>query len=104
MKNTKILASIATAALLAACAVAPSIPVWAASGDNTIKINADTNGMTHSAMAAYQVFAGTYNDSDDNLTVTGWGDGINVTAFISAIKADATIGTAFASVNSEMVK
>ncbi len=101
MKNTKILASIATAALLAACAVAPSIPVWAASGDNTIKINADTNGMTHSAMAAYQVFAGTYNDSDDNLTVTGWGDGINVTAFISAIKADATIGTAFASVNSE---
>ena len=52
--------------------------------------------MTHSDVAAYQVFAGTYNDTDSNLTITGWGDGINVTAFITAIKADATIGSSFA--------
>lgn len=104
MKNTKKFASIATAALLAACTVAPSMaamPVWAASGDNSITINADSNGMTHGAMAAYQVFAGTYNDGDENLTVTGWGDGINVTAFIAAIKADETIGSAFTDVAEE---
>lgn len=96
MKNTKKFASIATAALLAACTVVPSMasmPVWAASGDNSITINTDDNEMTHGAMAAYQVFAGTYNDTDTNLTVTGWGDGINVTAFITAIKADSTFVT-----------
>ena len=99
MKKFKKLNAVITATLMAAALSVPmasSLSVSAASGDNSITVKAGNDKMTHSAVAAYQVFAGTYNDADSNLTITGWGDGINVTAFITAIKADATIGSSFA--------
>lgn len=99
MKKFKKLNAVITATLMAAALSVPmasSLSVSAADGDNSITVKAGNDKMTHSAVAAYQVFAGTYNDADSNLTITGWGDGINVTAFITAIKADATIGSSFA--------
>lgn len=99
MKKFKKLNAVITATLMAAALSVPmtsSLSVSAADGDNSITVKAGNDKMTHSAVAAYQVFAGTYNDTDSNLTITGWGDGINVTAFIIAIKADATIGSSFA--------
>lgn len=99
MKKFKKLNAVITATLMAAALSVPmasSLSVSAANGDNSITVKAGNDNMTHSAVAAYQVFAGTYNDADSNLTITGWGDGINVTAFITAIKADATIGSSFA--------
>ena len=99
MKKFKKLNAVITATLMAAALSVPmasSLSVSAATGDNSITVNAGNDKMTHSDVAAYQVFAGTYNDTDSNLTITGWGDGINVTAFITAIKADATIGSSFA--------
>lgn len=99
MKKFKKLNAVITATLMAAALSVPmtsSLSVSAATGDNSITVKAGNDKMTHSAVAAYQVFAGTYNDADSNLTITGWGDGINVTAFITAIKADATIGSSFA--------
>lgn len=99
MKKFKKLNAVITATLMAAALSVPmasSLSVSAANGDNSITVKAGNDKMTHSDVAAYQVFAGTYNDADSNLTITGWGDGINVTAFITAIKADATIGSSFA--------
>ncbi len=99
MKKFKKLNAVITATLMAAALSVPmasSLSVSAATGDNSITVKAGNDKMTHSDVAAYQVFAGTYNDTDSNLTITGWGDGINVTAFITAIKADATIGSSFA--------
>lgn len=99
MKKFKKLNAVITATLMAAALSVPmasSLSVSAATGDNSITVKAGNDKMTHSDVAAYQVFAGTYNDADSNLTITGWGDGINVTAFITAIKADATIGSSFA--------
>lgn len=99
MKKFKKLNAVITATLMAAALSVPmtsSLSVSAADGDNSITVKAGNDKMTHSAVAAYQVFAGTYNDTDSNLTITGWGDGINVTAFITAIKDDATIGSSFA--------
>ncbi|MDE5649375.1 MAG: isopeptide-forming domain-containing fimbrial protein, partial [Oscillospiraceae bacterium] len=102
MKKFKKLNAVITATLMAAALSVPmasSLSVSAASGDNSITIIAGNDKMTHSAVAAYQVFAGTYNDTDANLTITGWGDGIDVDAFITAIKADSTIiGASFANV------
>lgn len=98
MKKFKKLNAVITATLMAAALSVPmasSLSVSAATGDNSITVNAGNDKMTHSAVAAYQVFAGTYNETDSNLTITGWGDGINVAAFITAIKADATIGGSF---------
>lgn len=99
MKKFKKLNAVITATLMAAALSVPmasSLSVSAATGDNSITVKAGNDKMTHSDVAAYQVFAGTYNDTDSNLTITGWGDGINVTAFMTAIKSDATIGSSFA--------
>ena len=44
---------------------------------------------------AYQIFAGTV-ETNGEISITGWGDGINDgAAFLTALKADATIGTMF---------
>lgn len=97
MKKTRRFAAIAAAAMMTAALAVPmtGMNAFAASGDNSITIEADGKNMTHGNMSAYQVFAGTYNDTDKNLTVTGWGDGINVVNFIKAIKGDATFNGVF---------
>ncbi len=107
MKKTRRFAAIAAAAMMTACMAVPMMavmPASAASGDNSITIqnyNPDNAGLSHSSFAAYQVFAGNYDTVNNNLTVTGWGDGINVDAFLAAIKADATLRSKFAVADGE---
>ncbi len=96
MKKMRRFAAIAAVAAMTACMTVPMANVFAADGDNDITITGyapDSAGLTHSSFAAYQIFAGAWNDGEDekNLTVSGWGDGINVANFIAAIKADNTI-------------
>lgn len=98
-KNFRRIANFAAALVLTACMTAPvtTFTTFAADGTNSITItnyNPDSADLTHTGFAAYQVFAGTYNASASNITITGWGDGVNVDAFITALKADATIGAA----------
>lgn len=47
--------------------------------------------------AAYQIFSGNWDLESGNLSNLVWGNGINSNEFITALKADSTIGTAFAS-------
>lgn len=96
MKKTsrtfKRFAAITSASLLAACMVAPMAGSAAtlANGEtgNTITINTTSPVYTHENMAAYQIFAGTWNEEKNNFTVSTWGDGIDVVNFIKALKAN----------------
>ncbi|MDE6540137.1 MAG: isopeptide-forming domain-containing fimbrial protein [Ruminococcus sp.] len=79
---------------LSACSIAPmAMTASAASvteGDgNSITItNADEAGLSHTKMAAYQIFKGEYDEEQDQLGVSGWGDGINVKDFIEALQSN----------------
>ena len=72
MKKTRRFASLATAAILAACAVVPAtmsaLPVSAA--DNNAITITDEDGATH-AYEAYQIFKGNY--SGNVLNDIQWG-------------------------------
>ena len=88
-KNRRITAILTAACLtmpLACTAVVPFSAV--AAGTNSITID---SSKTNSDIAAYQVFAGTYENS--TLVVTGWGSGINASAFITALQASTVFGT-----------
>lgn len=52
------------------------------------------DNQTNHTYAAYQIFSGTQaaGDADGKLAVTGWGSGINGTAFLSALKAGSEFG------------
>ena len=87
MKKTikKLMAALLAVALLCAMAV----PAFAASAKD----------QTHS-FTAYQIFSGT-NSTDESDTALGniqWGNGINAQAFLTALKADETIGTDFTNI------
>jgi len=69
-----------------------------AADNNTITITSETGGHTYQA---YQVFAGTYTytATGGNLSNITWGSGVNGANLLTAIKADATYGSSFASCN-----
>ena len=66
----------------------------AANTQHTITINNSDSTKKHT-YEAYQVFAGTL--SDGKLTNITWGSGVNGAALLTALKADSTIGSRFAS-------
>ncbi len=108
MKKTsrtfKRFAAITSASLLAACMVAPMSSFAVDPGETTytITITFDSDSdLEHGALAAYQIFDGTWNTGDNNLTVAKWGSGIDAEKFIKALKADETIGDDFAGVEEE---
>lgn len=89
MKKTfkKLMAALLAVALLCAMAV----PAFAASAKD----------QPHS-FTAYQIFSGT-NSTDASDTALGniqWGDGVNAQAFLTALKADGTIGADFNGIES----
>lgn len=87
MKHVKRLAVILLAVLMV---FGVSSSVFAA--DNySITINSSTTGHTYEA---YQVFKGSVNEKGVLTDVT-WGDGVNSAALLTALKADATIGSKF---------
>lgn len=108
MKNFKKFAAAVAATLMAASMVAPmamnSFAAELAAGEKgaTITINSSTNASTHSNMAAYQIFTGTVTGTE--VEISGWGDGINVSDFITAIKADTTIGSSFEDISYDSTK
>ena len=91
MKKNRRITAILTAACLAmplACTAAVPFGTIAA-GNNQITIS-NVTGVT-SVPAAYQVFTGTYENS--TLVVSGWGNGINASDFITALKGSTVFGT-----------
>lgn len=50
---------------------------------------------THGRLVAYQIFAANSTSVNDTIEVTGWGTGINVNNFISALKSNDTLKTKF---------
>lgn len=89
MKKTRRFASLATAAILAACAVVPAtmsaLPVSAADTTYSITVNNDAAGHTYEA---YQIFKGSLG-TDNTLGNIEWGAGVNASAdgFSAAIQA-----------------
>lgn len=81
MRKTKSLLAM-VCAIVAACVLA--IPAFAASGTHTITINSKTSGHTYEA---YQVFSGELDTEEDTLTNIKWGDGINGSELLAALKA-----------------
>jgi fimbrial isopeptide formation D2 family protein/LPXTG-motif cell wall-anchored protein len=89
MKRVK---SIFAALLALTLALALSIPAFAAESTYTITINSDVKGHTYEA---YQIFKGDL--AGKVLSNIGWGTGVDGTALLTALKADKTVGTKFAS-------
>jgi fimbrial isopeptide formation D2 family protein/LPXTG-motif cell wall-anchored protein len=95
MKTTKKLL-----ALVMGLVMALALTVTAMAGpftEHTITITNADPAKTHT-YAAYQVFSGTYDNGQ--LTGINWGTGVNGPALLTALKGDATIGSAFASATS----
>jgi fimbrial isopeptide formation D2 family protein/LPXTG-motif cell wall-anchored protein len=90
MKITKRLLSLLMALTLV---LALSVSAFAATG-HVVTITSKTSGHTYQA---YQVFSGTYDKASGKLSDIEWGSGVNVTALLTALKADTTIGSKFTS-------
>ena len=86
----------AAALTLAACAAAPmTMNVSAAATENTVSFTGEVkDGVTHN-YSAYKIFNGTVEG--DNLTNISFAKANGFDAFLTALKADTTIGSKFAS-------
>ena len=63
---------------------------------HTIKLTAKADQKETHTYSAYKVFAGTYDTESGQLKGITWGDGVNGDDLLTALKADTTVGTAFA--------
>ena len=91
MKTTKkLLSSLLIVAILVSLCFTSAL----AAGSNVVTITSETNGHTY---RAYQVFAGTYDTTNKNLTNVTWGSGVDSAALLTALKAAPTYGTSFTS-------
>lgn len=114
MNKMKKFASMAAAILMTACVAIPATMSFTALAATEVTLAeptglpSGTNAITD--ITAYQIFKGDYTAAttdpstgtaitEANLSVTGWGDGINAAAFITALQADSTVGTLFTSVS-----
>lgn len=90
-----LLATLCAAVLALACAT----PALATDPTFTLSITSETEGHTYQA---YQIFAGDLStDGDKVLSNVTWGTGVDATkveGFVTALKADATIGQHFSGV------
>ena len=69
--------------LAAVMVLAMGVPTFAASGEYTITINNALAGHTYQA---YQVFAGDLSENEETLSNVTWGDGVDGTAILTALK------------------
>lgn len=83
MKNIKKLTSLL---LVAVMLFAMSVTAFAAPA-----------ALTDHDYVAYQIFTGTQAEGEAELASIGWGEGVNSTALLTALKADPTIGSDFSS-------
>ncbi len=90
MKRTKKLLALLSALVLA---LAMSVTTLAAT------VTVTDNGPDSHTYTAYQIFTGTQTtDSGNKLADVAWGNGINADNFLTALKADTTVGTDFAKI------
>lgn len=98
MKKTRRFASLATAAILAACAVVPAtmsaLPVSAVTAGTVTFDKSGTDDTATHTYKAYQIFSGEV-DGEGTLTNVQWADTAKGADFLTALKADATIGSSF---------
>ncbi len=98
MKKTRRFASLATAAILAACAVVPAtmsaLPVSAATAGIVTFDKSGTDDTATHTYKAYQIFSGEV-DGEGTLTNVQWADTAKGADFLTALKADDTIGSSF---------
>lgn len=87
MKTIRRLLTLACA-LVAALAIA--VPAYAAGGPYTLTITSDTPGHTY---AAYQIFSGDVSADGTYLSNVEWGDNVNDTGLLAALKSSAAFGT-----------
>ena len=69
--------------LAAVMVLAMGVPTFAASGEYTITIN---NALAEHTYQAYQVFAGDLSENEETLSNVTWGDGVDGTAILTALK------------------
>lgn len=98
MKKTRRFASLATAAILAACAVVPAtmsaLPVSAAATANTITVGQVTDAdKANHTYSLYKIFSG--NVEKDSLTNITWANESAGTAILTALQGDNTLKTYF---------
>lgn len=114
MNKMKKFASIATAVLMTACMAAPMTMSLNASAVTTATLTPPAGIEADSIrnVKAYQIFKGDYIqpttvqgtgaiETPAKLTVTGWGSGIDVVKFITALKTDTTFSGEFDNVEAE---
>ena len=97
MKNTRRFASIATAALLAACVAVPMTSAFSASAATAGTVTftkADTKDAATHTYKAYKIFSGTV-DETGTLNNIQWANTAKGADFLTALKADGTIGDSF---------
>lgn len=83
------------AAMVLTMGVIPSFAADGSTNSHTITIN-NINGDTAShTYAAYQVFAGDYDATSNNLSNIKWGSGVDGAGLLTALKQDTTIGSKF---------
>lgn len=91
MKKFRKLTAMVTALCLAGCmmasmtAFAESEPETGTTSSNSITIKTNVND-ENSTYTAYQVFKGTLNEDGSELTITGWGSGVDGNALLAALK------------------
>lgn len=87
MKTIRRLLTLACA-LVAALAIA--VPAYAANGPYTLTIESETPGHTYEA---YQVFSGDVSADGTYLSNVEWGDNVDSTALLTALKGSTAFGT-----------
>lgn len=93
MKATRRLVALAAAATMTACAAIPMVAMNVSAAK--IIVTDTTASGTSSKLKAFQIFDAEM--VEENFVVKGWGSGINVTALKVALKADASMVSAFGS-------
>lgn len=97
MKKTRRFASLATAAILAACAVVPAtmsaLPVSAVTAGKVTFVKSGSDDTATHTYKAYQIFSGEV-DGEGTLTNVQWANTANGAAFLTALKGSA-IGSSF---------
>ena len=96
-----VLGLIAAVAMLFTGLVAPVTAMAADTYSITIGTQAKPVTSDHT-FEAYQVFAGDLSEKDNNVTLSNitWGNGVNGSELLTALKNDTALGTAFAQANS----
>lgn len=94
MTKVKRITSLFVAVVMLVAISCTSIVFAASNTQHTITINYENSGHTYTA---YQVFKGDYVEKDGKKVLSNikWGEGVNSTDLLAALKADETIGSDF---------